>query len=33
MIAWIVAIALVCVGAAAVAWAMNADDAGHGEGE
>jgi hypothetical protein len=33
MTAWIVAVVLIVVGAAAYAWAMNADDAGHGEGE
>ena len=33
MTAWIVLGGLVLLGAAAVAWAFNADDAGHGEGE
>ncbi len=33
MTAWIVAGGLVLLGAAAYVWAMNADDAGHGEGE
>ena len=31
--AFALALVLVCIGAAALAWVMNSDDAGHGEGE
>ena len=33
MTAWIVGVVLIVAWAALYAWAMNADDAGHGEGE
>jgi hypothetical protein len=33
MTAWIVVGALLALAAFAFAWVMNADDAGHGEGE